>query len=104
MRVLKTLTFLILLAASLSLILLFTIQNMDQTVELGLNLGPVGAWRFAKPQPAVFVVLGAFAGGLVLVGLFAVLEIVLFERRIRRLNRLVAKLQGERGAADVGGA
>lgn len=101
MRVFKTLLFLATLGLILGVILLFTLQNMDQMVELGLNLGPVGAWRFAKPQPAVFILLGAFGSGLVLVGLFAVYEIILFERRVRRLNRIIERLQGGAPAKEA---
>lgn len=102
MRSFKTFVFLFALAAVIALALLFTFQNLDQTVELGLNLGPLGAWRFSRPQPAVYVILGAFAGGLVLVGLLAVLELIVFQRRLRQLRREIQALRG--GAATRGGA
>ena len=100
MRTFKSLAFLVVVGSLLSIILLFVIQNMDQEVELGLNLGFIGAWRLAEPQPAVFILLGAFALGFVLVGLFAVYEVILFERKVRRLNGRVQEL--EAGGAGSG--
>lgn len=102
MRAFKILLSLLILGSALGVLLLFVYQNMDQVIELGLNLGPLGAWRLASPQPAVFVILGAFAIGLVCVGLFAVYEVVLFERRSRRLKALVRELGGGSRLVDEG--
>ena len=105
MRILKISLFLTLLILSLGTLLLFVIQNMDQSLELGLNLGFLGAWRFAEPQPAVYVILGSFALGAVCVGLFAAYEILLFERRSRRLKNTIRALKGQTpmGAVNEGG-
>ena len=94
MRAFKIGLFFLILGSTLGVLLLFVYQNMDQVIELGLNLGPLGAWRFATPQPAVYVIFGAFALGFLCVGLFAVYEVVLFERRSRRLKSLVQELGG----------
>lgn len=89
MRAFKTLLFLLLFSGVAGILLLLVLQNSDQYIELGLNLGPVGAWRFREPQPAVLVLLGSFTLGAVLVGLVAVYEVIVFQRRIVRLNQML---------------
>ena len=98
MRVFKTLLFLVLLSGVAGVLLLLALQNADQHVELGLNLGPLGAWRFKEPQPAVLVMLGSFAVGAVLVGLVAVYEVIVFQRRLSRLNQMLQGKQPPSGA------
>ena len=99
MRLFTTILTLVILALCIAVAALFVVQNMEQTVQLGLNLGPLGAWRFASALPAPYVVLGSFLFGVVAVGLLAVLEMVIFQRRIRRLQAMV---QGARGSVTEG--
>jgi uncharacterized integral membrane protein len=80
---------LILLLAVFFVALVFMLQNKDQVISLTL-----GSWT-TRPQPAVYIILGAFFTGVVFTSLVGILEGMKIRAGHSRLKRKVKKLQAE---------
>lgn len=80
---------LILLLVAAAFLALFTIQNIDRTSVLTLDLGVV-AYALAEPQPIPFMVLAAFGTGLLVAGFLGIYQRLVLAKRIRELEREVA--------------
>ena len=80
---------LFLLLLSAAFLGLFTVQNIERTSLLSLDLGVV-AYQLTVPQPIPFMVLGAFGAGLLLAGFLGIFQKMGLAKRIRDLEREVA--------------
>ena len=69
---------------------LFTIQNSSRLTELSINLWVV-AFELSEPQPIPFLILGAFGFGLILAGALGSFNRMGLQRKIRDLERQVAR-------------
>jgi len=69
---------------------LFTLQNLDRTSDLSLDLWVV-AYHLSEPQPVPYLLWGAFAAGLLLGGGWSILGRLSAQARVRGLEQQVAR-------------
>ncbi len=79
-----------LIACMLAIGVLFTVQNLERTSDLSLDLYVV-AYHLSEPQPVPYLLLGAFGIGLVLAGLWGLVMRMGIQRRVRDLEQQVAR-------------
>ena len=80
---------LILLLVAAAFAALFTIQNIERTSVLSLDIGVV-AYQFAEPQPIPYIALSAFGIGLLLAGFLGIFQRMSLAKKVRELEREVA--------------
>jgi hypothetical protein len=79
-----------LLIIALVIGVLFTVQNLERTSDLSLDLWLV-AYHLAEPQPIPYLLWGALGVGLIIAGAAGVLMRMGVQRRVRELEQQVAR-------------